>query len=136
MDKARDNPYKGIIYCRILAPDHLKKPLLTYRTQDKRLVFPPCRRCADEHNQLQPCRHAEDKHRSWVEEFAHSELNKALSLGYVVLEVFEVHRYERWAHQGGIGDELPLFAGYINAFIKMTLEASGWPEQYKTKEQK
>ena len=29
-----------------------------------------------------------------------------------------------------------MFAGYINAFIKMKLEASGWPEQCKTAEQK
>ena len=80
--------------------------------------------------------HDNDKDRSWVEGFTHAELNKALSLGYVVREVFEVHHYEKWAHQGGAGDELPLFAGYINAFIKMKLEASGWPEQCKTEEEK
>ena len=57
-------------------------------------------------------------------------------LGYVVREVFEVHHYEKWTHQGGAGAELPLFAGYINAFIKMKLEASGWPEQCKTEEEK
>ena len=134
--KPEDNPYKGIIYCRVTAPDHLKRPLLPYRTPDKRLVFPLCRRCADEHNQLKPCRHEDDKDRSWVEGFTHAELNKALSLGYVVSEVFEVHHYEKWAHQGGVPDELPLFAGYINAFIKMKLEASGWPEQCKTEEEK
>ena len=98
--KPEDNPYKGIIYCRVTAPDHLKRPLLPYRTQDKRLVFPLCRRCADEHNQLKPCPHYDDKDRSWVEGFTHAELNKALSLGYVVREVFEVHHYEKWAHQG------------------------------------
>ena len=134
--KPEDNPYKGIIYCRVVAPDHLKRPLLPYRTQDKRLVFPLCRRCADEHNQLQPCRHEDDRDRSWVEGFTHAELNKALSLGYVVREVFEVHHYEKWTHQGGVRDELPLFAGYINAFIKMKLEASGWPDQCKTEEEK
>ena len=29
-----------------------------------------------------------------------------------------------------------MFAGYINAFIKMKLEASGWPEQCKSEEEK
>ena len=47
-----------------------------------------------------------------------------------------MHHYDKLARQGGIGDELPLFAGYINAFIKMKLEASGWPEQCKTDKEK
>ena len=68
--------------------------------------------------------------------FTHSELNKALALGYVITEVFEAHHYEKWAHQGGAGDEAPLFAGYTNAFIKMKLESSGWPEQCQTVEEK
>ena len=109
--KPEDNPYKGIIYCRVLAPDHLKRPLLSYRTKDGRLVFPLCRRCSDERNQLQPCTH-ENKDRSWTGGFTHSELNKALALGYIVLEVFEVHYYDKWARQGGVDEELPLFAGY------------------------
>ena len=134
--KPEDNPYKGIIYCRVVAPEHLKRPRLSYRTKDGRLVFPLCRRCSDERNQLQPCTHEDNKDRSWNGGFTHSELNKALALGYVVSEVFEVHHYDKWAHQGGADEELPLFAGYINAFIKMKLEASGWPEQCKTDEEK
>ena len=134
--KPEDNRYKGIIYCRVRAPENLKRPLLSYRTPDGRLVFPLCRRCSDERNQLNPCPHYDDKDRTWVEGFTHSELNKALALGYVVTEVFEVHHYEKWAQQGGAGDEAPLFAGYINAFIKMKLEASGWPEQCHAVEEK
>ena len=87
---------------------------------------------ADERNQYFKCEHHEDSDRTWVEGFTHSELNKALALGYVVKEVFEVHHYEKWAHLGGMGDEAPLFADYINAFIKMKLEASGWPKNCKT----
>ena len=80
--------------------------------------------------------HDDDRDRSRTGGFTHSELNKALALGYIVPEVFEVHHYDKLARQGGIGDELPLFAGYINAFIKMKLEASGWPEQCKTDKEK
>ena len=134
--KPEHNPYKGIIYCRVRAPENLKRPLLSYRTPDGRLVFPLCRRCSDERNQLKPCPHYDDKDRTWAEGFTHSELNKALALGNVVTEVFEVHHYEKWAHQNGHADEASLFAGYINAFIKMKLEASGWPEQCKTAEEK
>ena len=134
--KPDDNRYKGLIYCRVRAPENLRRPLLSYRTPDGRLVFPLCRRCADEHNQLQPCSHTSDSDRTWAEAFTHFELNKALSLGYVVTEVYEVHHWRYWARQGGFGLEAPLFAGYINAFIKMKLEASGWPEQCKSAEDK
>ena len=130
--KPADNQYKGIIFCRVRAPPTLKRPLLPHRTPDGRLVFPLCRKCADERNQYFKCEHHEDSDRTWVEGFTHSELNKALALGYVVPEVFEVHNYEKWAHLGGTGDEAPLFADYINAFIKMKLEASGWPKNCKT----
>ena len=76
--RPEDNPYKGVIYCRVRAPEDLKRPLLPYRTQDGRLVFPLCRRCADERNQLRPCSHYDDKDRTWAEGFTHAELNKAL----------------------------------------------------------
>ena len=130
--KPADNQYKGIIFCRVRAPPTLKRPLLPHRTPDGRLVFPLCRKCADERSQYFKCEHHKDSDRTWVEGFTHSELNKALALGYVVTEVFEVHHYEKWAHLGGNGDEAPLFADYINAFIKMKLEASGWPKNCKT----
>lgn len=131
-----DNQYKGLIYYRVRAPNDLRRPLLPYRTVDGRLVFPLCRRCADERNQLGNCPHIEDRDRCWAEAFTHLELNKALELGYVVTEIYEVHHWRHWAHQTGRGIEAPLFAGYINAFIKMKLEASGWPEQCKTEEDK
>ena len=135
--KPEENPYKGIIYCRVTAPANLKRPMLPCRTQDMLLIFPLCRRCADEHNQIQPCRNEDEKisqlswrlHSCWTQQ-------GAITCGYVVSEVFEFHHYEKCAHQGGAGDKLPLFAGYINAFIKMKLEASGWPERCKSEEEK
>lgn len=130
------NTYKGIIFCRVRAPPKLKRPLLPHRTPDGRLVFPLCRKCADERNQRERCDHQEDKDRTWVEGYTHAELNKALSKGYVVTEVYEVHHYEKWAHVKGKGEEAPLFADYINAFLKMKLEASGWPKNCKTDQDK
>lgn len=134
--RPEDNRYKGLIYCRVRAPERMRRPLLPYRTPDGRLVFPLCRRCADERNQLRVCPHTTDKDRTWAEAYTHLELNKALTMGYVVTEVYEVHHWRRWAHKDGLGIERPLFTGYINAFIKMKLEASGWPEQCRTPEEK
>ena len=130
------NVYKGLIYCRVRAPDSLRRPLLPYRTPDGRLVFPLCRRCADERVQLEQCTHTSDHDRTWAEAFTHEELNKAIALGYVVTEVYEVHEFEKWARHEGIDDEAQLFTEYINAFIKMKLEASGWPAEHMTEEQK
>ena len=39
------------------------------------------------------CRHAPHL-RSWIAGYGHDELNKALSLGYVVLDVYEVWHWE------------------------------------------
>ena len=130
------NRFKGLIYCRVRAPQTLRRPLLPYRTPDGRLVFPLCRKCADERIQLIACPHTSDKERTWSEAYTHLELNKALSIGYVVTEVYEVHHWNRWAHPAGVGFEQPLFAGYINSFIKMKMEASGWPAQCKTDEER
>jgi hypothetical protein len=86
--RAEQNPYRGLIKCRVLAPTHIRKPLLPFRTADGRLTFPLCGQCANKCQQ-RPCRHG-DRIRSWVAAYTHAELNKALELGYVVLDVFEV----------------------------------------------
>ena len=99
------NGYKGLIYCRVRAPTSLLRPLLPYRTIDGRLVFPLCRRCADERIQLQQCPHTTDSDRTWAEAFTHEELNKALALGYIVTEVYEVHEYEKLAEYAGADNQ-------------------------------
>ena len=43
---------------------------------------------------------------------------------------------QKWARVGGKGEEAPLFADYTNAFLKMKLEASGWPKNCRTEEEK
>ena len=58
--KPEDNPYKGLIYCKVKAPRNLRRPLLPHRTLDGRLVFPLCRRCADERQQYK-CTHTSDE---------------------------------------------------------------------------
>lgn len=88
--QAADNPYMGILKVRVVAPRALRRPLLPYRTESSgRLVFPLCARCAEECNQTRRCRHSEER-RAWVAPYTHCELNKALELGYVVTNVFEV----------------------------------------------
>ena len=85
------NTYKGLLLVRVLPPTTIMQgtpPLLGYRTHDGRLTFPLCAACAD--NKEQHICHHGDKKRSWVSGYTHVELNKALQLGYKVVDVHEV----------------------------------------------
>uniref|UniRef100_A0A1I8BUV6 DNA-directed DNA polymerase n=1 Tax=Meloidogyne hapla TaxID=6305 RepID=A0A1I8BUV6_MELHA len=118
------NTYKGLLLARVLPPTTMYglPPLLGYRTHDGRLTFPLCAACADNKQQ---CHHI-DKKRSWVAGYTHVELNKALELGYKVVDVHEVWHYERWDPQ--------LFLGYVNTFVGLKQQASGWPQGCESSE--
>jgi hypothetical protein len=56
---------------------------------------------------------------TWVTD----ELKKALEKGYVVQRIYdETEQYDPKTKTGG------LFTDYVNTFLKMKQEASGWPE--------
>ena len=96
--------------------------MLPYRTKDGRLTFPLCAKCADEMLQLDPCPHHDWRDRTWAAAFTHTELNRAIELGYTVTEGYEVWNYEHWSRPDGVGVEKPLFAEYINTFLKMKVK--------------
>uniref|UniRef100_A0A183CLX6 DNA-directed DNA polymerase n=1 Tax=Globodera pallida TaxID=36090 RepID=A0A183CLX6_GLOPA len=125
--RAEDNPFHGFLLCRVLPPTPAemgdREPLLPYRTRaDGRLNFGLCARCSEQQQQSR-CRHT-DRQRAWVYAYTHAELNKALELGYRVLDVFEVWHYEGWASPES---ENGLFTQYVNTFLRLKAEASGWP---------
>lgn len=96
------NPYKGFLLCRVLPPRSAvlgeRKPVLPMRTsagKDQRLVFTLCRKCANLcAQQHHPCTHSA-RERSWIAAYSHFELNKALSVGYRVTELYEVPYFFR-----------------------------------------
>jgi hypothetical protein len=95
-----EQPYRGFLHCLVLAPQRMpggRPALLPYRTSDRRLVFTCCGACA-ERRQQRPCRHT-PRQRAWTAAYTHVELNRALALGYQVLDLFEVEgegeTYER-----------------------------------------
>ncbi|KAL3109569.1 hypothetical protein niasHT_011207 [Heterodera trifolii] len=121
-----NNIFRGLLLVRVLAPRNIRVPLLGYRTKDGRFTFPLCAWCADRRQQ-RPCRHGDDK-RSWVTAYTHVELNKALQLGYVVTDLFEVWDYDEW--------DGTLFSSYVNTFVGLKVQATGWPETCETDEQR
>ena len=117
--------YFGLIKCTVLPPRGLLHPVLPYRTKDK-LMFPLCKTCADTLNQ-NPCTHT-DEERAILGTWCHVELMRAIEKGYEVLEIHEVWHWEETTDE--------LFKAYVDMYLKIKQEASGYPKHCVTDEQK
>ena len=117
--------YFGLIKCTVLPPKGLLHPVLPYRTKDK-LMFPLCKTCTDTLNQ-NPCTHS-DQERAILSTWCHVELMKAIEKGYKILKIHEVWHFPEHTDE--------LFKDYVNMFLKMKQEASGYPKECVTDEQK
>ena len=117
--------YFGLIKCTVLPPRALLYPVLPYRTKDK-LMFPLCKSCADTLNQ-NTCTHSEQE-RAILGTWCHVELMKAIEKGYQILKIHEVWHFPTHTDE--------LFKEYVNTFLKIKQEASGYPKECVTDEQK
>ncbi|XP_055355959.1 uncharacterized protein LOC129601230 [Paramacrobiotus metropolitanus] len=117
--------YYGLVSCKILPPPQCLYPVLP-ATINKKLVFALCRTCADtKYNDY--CRHS-DADRCIEGVWTTPELHHAIDRGYTVQEVYEVWHWDTL--------EAGVYAAYINKFLKIKMEASGWPSWCKTNQQK
>ena len=89
-------------------------------------MFPLCSKCCVE-KRKDFCRH-EDKKRALTGKWTTIEIDKAVALGYKLLDVKEVWHFEKRSNT--------LFSGFINALYKGKLEASGYPDNVVTTEEK
>ena len=117
--------YFGLIKCTVLPPRGLFHPVLPHRTQGK-LMFALCKTCADTCNQT-PCTHS-DAERAIQGTWCSVEVMKALEKGYRIVQVHEVWHFSRKSDT--------LFKEFIDTFAKIKLEASGYPKDCVTDEQK
>ena len=124
--------YEGLIKCKVLAPERLLHPVLPVR-MDGKLMFPLCLSCSQERPEDGVCQH-DDEQRSFTGTWVSDELKKAVEKGYVILAVYEVWHFRNTLQYkpGGEG----LFNGYIDHFLKMKAEASGYPPGVVTEEEK
>jgi DNA polymerase type B, organellar and viral len=118
----------GLVKLKILAPDDLYIPVLGQKMHDK-LMFYLCHLCALTKAQCL-CEHS-DLQRSFVGTFVIEEVRLALKKGYKILEIYEAWTYDL-VQKSEDGSSPGLFAGYINLFLKIKQEASGYPEWVKT----
>jgi len=116
---------KGLIYCDILPPRGLYYPVLPAKVNGK-LNFILCITCG-ETSCNDKCNH-NDNERMLRGTWTHLEILKAIEKGYRINKVHSMEVFE----QGETG----LFKDYVNRFLKIKQESSGWPKDCKSDEQK
>ena len=117
--------YFGIACVDILAPTDLFFPVLPVRAGGK-LTFPLCRTCVQEElekpllSRSHYCTHS-DADRILRGTWCTPELQKAIEKGYTLVKIHEVWHFPE--HQRRTG----LFKNYVDTWLKVKQEASGWP---------
>lgn len=124
---------QGLLKCKVLPPQNLFHPVLPVRVKGK-LMFPLCNTCAEESIQC-ICTHT-DEERALIGTWVSLELEKAVEMGYKILEKYEAWhfpnttQYDPETRQGG------LWAEYINLWLKEKQQADGYPSWCKSDEDK
>ena len=126
--------YFGIAMVDILPPPGLFHPVLPVR-QGGKLTFPLCSKCVED-EQKKPmlqrrhyCIHS-DGERMLRGTWCTPELIKAIEKGYKIIKIHEVWHFSPGQQRTG------LFADYVDKWLKLKQEASGWPSWCQTLEQK
>lgn len=114
---------EGLFKVSVLPPRNLYHPVLPIKMHQK-LMFVLCYTCAKSKSQAD-CKHPESE-RSFTGTYVADELRVACDEGYKILKIFEcwkynVEQYDPVSKSGGV------FTEYINTFLKIKTEASGYP---------
>lgn len=117
--------YFGFVKCIVKPPKRLYIGVLPLRVDDK-LLFPLCFTCATTCQQTS--RQHKDKDRQLVGTWTSVELLEAVRQGYDVVLIIQVLQYEI--------PEVNIFDKYINMFLKIKQQSSGWPANCETEDQK
>ena len=125
--------YFGIAKVKVLAPRGLFHPVLPYKSNSK-LKFALCRTCADSEQQ-DTCQHNDDQ-RSFVGTWCTPEISKALEKGYVLVKTYEVYHWEESTQYDPNTKVGGIFTQYVDTFLKIKQESSGWPAWCKTQTDK
>jgi hypothetical protein len=124
--KPEDIVYIGLYKVRIIPPRNLYLPVVPMRVcgKDPRLLFSLCRLCSLS-NSTQ-CFH-NDKQRAWTSTITSIELKEALQQGYRITKCYRIWSYSCSA---------VLFRDYVKTFMKIKVEASGFPSNIVTEDDK
>ena len=135
IDKDNIRQYCGLIKCKVLPPTNLYHPVLPQKCS-KKLMFPLCRSCADKTDPHMRCTHLKEEDRSFTGTWVTIELFEALDRGYKLLDVYEVWHFSETAQYEKASGEGGIFAGYIDTFLRIKQESSGYPDWCMTEQDK
>ena len=97
-------------------------------------MFPLCYNCAC-HESVAPCT-CDDTERLLYHTWCTPELETALNMGYILIHVDEVLHWEKTSCIDVKTGKGGLFTEYINTFLKLKAQASGYPQGVDTQEEK
>ena len=123
-DNTKISDYFGMVHVRILPPRGLLHPVLPVK-MDNKLLFPLCKTCAQQRNQ-EKCTHS-DPQRELVGTWCTPELVEAENRGYKIKKIHEIYHWDKTTQYNPETGDQGLFAEYINTFLKIKQESSGWP---------
>lgn len=131
-EKPEDIIYKGLYKVMVLPPQNLLHPVLPKKDGEK-LLFPLCNQCCKDYKKAATrvngyrCTHRWEQ-RQFATTVTHAELQEALKNKYVVTYVDRVLHWQRWSTD--------VFKPYVRQFMKIKLEASGYPKNLTTDKEK
>ena len=123
----------GLVYCRVLPPRKLYIPTLPVKINDK-LLFTLCTKCSILKQQTK-CEH-NDSERSFEDVFTSIELEQAIKDGYVISKIFEIWDFEETEQYDPNSKTGGIFTTYIDLFLSGKIQASGYPQNVNSDEEK
>ena len=126
-------PYFGVMQVTVLPPTDLIHPVLPLKCNGK-LKFPLCYKCAcNENEDMCTCL---DNDRMFTHTYCTPELEVAINMGYTIIQIHEVLHWKESEMYNPVTKQGGLFTQYINTFLKLKQESSGYPQNVKTEEEK
>ena len=122
-------PYFGVMKATFLPPTKLLHPVLPIKC-NKKLKFPLCFNCAEKENKKQ-CT-CTDQERSFTHTYCTPEIETAINMGYQIFQIHEVLHWEETEMYDVKAKEGGLYTNYINTFLKLKQQASGFPSNVIT----
>ena len=116
-----------------LPPKHLLHPILPLKCNGK-LKFPLCYKCTVTKNS-EECT-CSDEERSFTHTYCTPEIETAINMGNKITQYHEVLHWKESEQYDPLTKEGGLFTSYINTFLKLKQQASGFPEYIQTNEEK
>ena len=118
---------------KFIPPSKLYHPVLPIRINGK-LMFPLCYKCAEKENQTE-CK-CPISDRSFTSTYCTPEVQVAINMGYIIEEIYEVLHWPDTSLHDKSKPNSGLFTKYVNTFLKLKQQSSGFPSNINSEEEK